>query len=210
MRISLICYAAALGINLFWLWQGDSLSVGTQLLIPVLSVAAVGIGVLVRARRISAQERRRRLYRGALLVFLVYYLIILGGLLLFGGLFHLDRGWGGAVNLEPFYTIRRFIIHYRRTGSLSSLSNLLGNIVVLMPLGLLLPVLFRPMRRFWLFIPVMAAVAVGIEAFQWRTGLGVADVDDSILNFCGAVISYIPTRLGQTVYRIVEGRRKKI
>ncbi|MBO5728013.1 MAG: VanZ family protein [Oscillospiraceae bacterium] len=210
MLISLLCYAAALGMNLFWLWRGDALGVGTQLLIPVLSVTAAGLGVLMRARRIPAREGRRRLYRGALTVLLVYYLIIVGGLLLFGGLFHLDRAWGGAVNLEPFYTIRRFVVHYRRTGSLSSLSNLLGNIAVLAPLGVLLPVLYRPMRRFWLFIPLMAAVAVGIEAFQWRTGLGVADVDDSILNFCGAIISYIPTRLVQMVCRMVERRSKRV
>lgn len=196
---SLSCYVFALVLNLFWLWRGDSVSDETQLMIPVLSVAVAGMGVLVRTWGMRAGARRRYCRR-ALEVLLAYYLILASMLLLFGGLFHLDRGWGGAVNLEPFYTIRRFLIHYRRTGSLSSLSNLLGNVLVLLPLGVLLPLLYRPMRRFWLFIPLMALLAVGVEAFQWRTGLGVADVDDSILNFFGAVVGYVLTRLCQRVY----------
>lgn len=205
--IWLSCYAAALVLNGFWLWRGDTLSVSVQLLIPVLSVAAAGVGVLVRTRTMSASSRRHYC-RQALGLLLVYYVVIAGVLLLFGGLFHLDRAWGGAVNLEPFYTIRRFLIHYRRTGSLSSLSNLLGNVLVLMPLGVLLPLLYRPMRLFWLFIPLAALIAVGVEALQWRTGLGVADVDDSILNFCGAVVSYIITRLVQIMYLAWKKRSK--
>lgn len=205
--IWLSCYAAALVMNGFWLWRGDSLSVPVQLLIPILSVVVAGIGVILRTRTMSPSSRRHY-YRQALGLLLVYYVVILGVLLLFGGLFHLDRAWGGAVNLEPFYTIRRFLIHYRRTGSLSSLSNLLGNVLVLMPLGVLLPVLCRPMRHAWLFLPLAAVIAVGVEVLQWRTGLGVADVDDSILNFCGAAISYMITRLVQIVYFAIEKRRK--
>ena len=204
--IWLSCYIAALVMNGIWLWKGDTLCVEVQLLIPVFSVLLAGIGVYLRTRTMTGKASRSY-WRQALGFLLVYYLIIAGKLLLFGGLFHLDRGWGGAVNLEPFYTIRRFLIHYRRTGSLSSLSNLLGNVLVLAPLGVLLPVLYRPMRRFWLFVPLMAVVAVGVEILQWRTGLGVADVDDSILNFCGVVISYIVTRLIQIVCGSLEKRR---
>ncbi len=196
---SLSCYIFALVLNLFWLWRGDVLSVETQLLIPILSVAVAGMGVLVRTWGMNS-GLRRRYCRRALEMLLVYYLVLASMLLLFGGLFHLDRGWGGAVNLEPFYTIRRFLIHYRRTGSLSSLSNLLGNVLVLMPLGVLLPLRYRSMRRFWLFVPLTALIAVGVEVLQWWTGLGVADVDDSILNFGGAVVGYVLTRLCQTVY----------
>lgn len=206
--IWLCCYAAALAMNGFWLWRGDELSVAVQLLILVFSVLTAGTGVLLRTRTMTG-ESRRHYHRRALGLLLVYYVIIAGALLLFGGLFHLDRAWGGAVNLEPFYTIRRFLIHYRRTGSLSSLSNLLGNVLILMPLGVLLPLLYRPMRRFWLFIPLVALIAVGVEVLQWRTGLGVADVDDSILNFCGAVISYTITRLVQIVYVVMEKRGKR-
>lgn len=136
-----------------------------------------GTGVLLRLRKLRGEQRRR--YRtGALWVLLLYYLCILSVLLFFGGLFHLDRGYGGAVNLEPFHTIRNYIIYYRRTGSFVSVTNLLGNVVILVPLGVLMPVMFRPMRHFWTFLPLAALVSCGVEYIQWVTATGAADVDE--------------------------------
>ena len=146
--MTLICYLTAGAVNLFWLILGDRLSLPVQMAIPILTVLLAGTGVLLRLRKLRGEQRRR--YRtGALWVLLLYYLCILSAPLFFGGLFHLDRGYGGAVNLEPFHTIRNYIIYYRRTGSFVSVTNLLGNVVILVPLGVLMPVMFRPMRRFW-------------------------------------------------------------
>ena len=198
--MTLLCYIGALVLNLFWIWKGDKLSVPVQMVLPVAAVVLAGVGVLLRSSGMRALDRVRY-RRRALWLLLAYYIAILSVLLFFGGLFHLDREWGGAVNLEPFYTIRRFLIHYRRTGSLSSLSNLLGNVVILIPLGILLPVIFRALRRFWLTLPLLALVAVEVEYLQWRTGAGVADVDDSILNFAGAAAGYVFARLCQRIWK---------
>ncbi|MBQ3135122.1 MAG: VanZ family protein [Oscillospiraceae bacterium] len=205
--MSLIFYVAAAALNVFWLLAGDKLSVNHQLMVPMLSVVLVGLGVLLRVRRLG-RTARRTYCRNALWLLLIYYLAILSVMLFFGGLFHLDRAWGGAVNLEPFYTISRFWFHFRRTGSLSSLFNLLGNVVILIPLGVLLPVMFRPMRRIWLFVPLMAAVCIGVEWLQWYSGLGIADVDDSILNFIGAVAGWVVTGLFRLVYSWLGGARE--
>jgi len=204
--MAFFCYIIALGLNLFWLLAGDDLSTNHQLIIPVLCVAVASIGVLLRTRSMSRMGKVAYCRR-ALWVLLGYYLAILSVLLFFGGLFHVDRAWGSAVNLEPFYTISRFFIHYRRTGSLASLWNLLGNIVILIPLGVLLPVMFRALRRFWLTLPVLALFALGVEYLQWCTGAGVADVDDSILNFAGAVVGYVLTRLCQIAYFRFKGAK---
>lgn len=191
--MTLICYLTAGAVNLFWLILGDRLSLPVQMAIPILTVLLAGTGVLLRLRKLRGEQRRR--YRtGALWVLLLYYLCILSVLLFFGGLFHLDRGYGGAVNLEPFHTIRNYIIYYRRTGSFVSVTNLLGNVVILVPLGVLMPVMFRPMRHFWTFLPLAALVSCGVEYIQWVTATGAADVDDSILNFIGAALGYLFTR----------------
>lgn len=204
--MAFVCYIIALGLNVVWLMLGDRLSTNHQMLIPILCVAAAGLGVLLRTRSMS-KAGRAAYCRRALWALLVYYLAILSVLLLFGGLFHVDRAWGSAVNLEPFYTIRRFFIHYRRTGSLSSLWNLLGNIIILIPLGVLLPLMFRPLRRFWVTLPLLALFAVGVEYLQWYTGAGIADVDDSILNFAGAAVGYVLTRLCQMIYVRIKGAK---
>ena len=176
--------------------------------IPILTVLLAGTGVLLRLRKLRGEQRRR--YRtGALWVLLLYYLCILSVLLFFGGLFHLDRGYGGAVNLEPFHTIRNYIIYYRRTGSFVSVTNLLGNVVILVPLGVLMPVMFRPMRHFWTFLPLAALVSCGVEYIQWVTATGAADVDDSILNFIGAALGYLFTRLCQITAGLIAKRRSR-
>ncbi len=197
--MSVLCYMTAVALNAVLVLMGDTLSVNHQLIIPIMTLALVGIGVLLRVDNLTA-VRRKAYCRRALWVLMIYYVAILSVLLLFGGLFHVDRGWGGAVNLEPFYTIGRFWLHYRRTGSLTSLFNLLGNAVILAPLGVLMPLLFRSMRRVWLFVPLLAVICIGVEWLQWRTGLGIADVDDSILNFAGAVVSWSVTCLCQVIY----------
>ena len=117
--------------------------------------------------------------------------------------------WAGAVNLEPFHTIRRFYVHYQRTGSLSSFFNLLGNIILLVPFGVILPLMFRMMRRFWIFFPAAALFALGIEYLQWITSTGIADIDDSILNFVGAAGGYIVTRICQMVWFLLQNKHKK-
>ena len=207
--LHLICYGAALALNLGWLLLGDHLSLWTQVAVPVFSVLIAGAGVVLRLRELPRGAARRRYLRGALWVFLVYYLAILSVLLFFGGLFHLDRGYGGAVNLEPFHTIRNYIIYYRRTGSFVSVTNLLGNVVILVPLGVLMPVMFRPMRHFWTFLPLAALVSCGVEYIQWVTATGAADVDDSILNFIGAALGYLFTRLCQITAGMIAKRRSR-
>ena len=144
-----------------------------------------------------------------LLLFGIFAACILSVLLFFGGLFHLDRGYGGAVNLEPFHTIRNYIIYYRRTGSFVSVTNLLVNVVILVPLGVLMPVMFRPMRHFWTFLPLAALVSCGVEYIQWVTATGAADVDDSILNFIGAALGYLFTRLCQITAGMIAKRRSR-
>ena len=204
--MTLICYLTAGAVNLFWLILGDRLSLPVQMAIPILTVLLAGTGVLLRLRKLRGEQRRR--YRtGALWVLLLYYLCILSVLLFFGGLFHMDRGWGGNINLEPFHTIRNYIRYYHNTGSHVSIFNLLGNVVIMVPMGVLLPGLFRPLRRFWLTIPLLAAIPMAVEYLQWRTATGAADVDDAILNFIGGVLGYIFVRTCQMLHAHWEKKR---
>jgi len=206
--VTWLCYFLAGMVNVLWLSMRYEMSLWIQMSVPVISVGLVATGAVVYTSGLSS-GLARRYWQRVLWVVLLYYLAIISAMLFFGGLFHLDREWGGAVNLEPFHTIRNFFIHYRRTQSLSSLFNLLGNVAILVPLGVLLPLMFPALRRFWLFLPLAAVVSVGIEYIQWRTAAGVADVDDSILNFAGAAVGYILTRLCQMIYFWIEKRKKR-
>ena len=79
----------------------------------------------------------------------------------------------------------------------------------MVPLGVLLPLLFRGMRHFWTFLPLAALASVGVEYIQWRTATGAADVDDSILNFLGAFLGYCFVRVCQMGYAAYVRRRQR-
>lgn len=175
--MSRILFIAAVCLNLFWMSCADQISTPVQLLIPLLTV-------------LLAYPMVRPYSKRALTALLAYYLYLLGLILFAGGIFHLERGWGGSVQLTPFYTIRNYLIYYRRTGSFISISNLLGNFLLFLPFGFLVPVRFERLRKFWLFLPLTALLICAVEYIQWRTGTGAADVDDFILNFAGAALGY--------------------
>ena len=182
-----------------WILLGDRLHLTHQLAVPVVTVVVAGLGVLLRLRALP-RERRRACLRRAVWALFLYYLALLLVLLFFGGLFHMDRAWGGGVNLEPFHTIRNYWRYYQNTGSWVSIVNLLGNVLIMVPLGVLTPILFHTMRHCWTFLPLAALVSVGVEVLQWRTATGAADVDDSILNFLGAFLGYFLVRVCQIGY----------
>lgn len=74
--------------------------------------------------------------------------------------------------------------------------NLAGNIIIFIPLGVLLPVVWSCTRRFWRVVGVGAAVSVVLELSQLVFRIGDFDVDDILLNTFGVA-------LGVGVYTLV-------
>ena len=100
-------------------------------------------------------------------------------------------GWV-AVNFVP----ARSIVGISRDCRGQAMRQLLGNVVLFMPLGLLLPLLGARCRRFALTAAVGLSVSVGIELVQLallltQTARRVVDVDDVILNVTGACLGYL-------------------
>ena len=94
-------------------------------------------------------------------------------------------------NFKPFHTIRNYITAYR-LGNISRTLvtyNLLGNFILFLPFGILLPVVTGIRKRN--VLPVILITIISVEILQLITGLGSLDVDDLILNFSGAVLGFI-------------------
>lgn len=101
-------------------------------------------------------------------------------------------------NFIPFHTI----FHYLRIAFLGSLEfiwlciwNLMGNLVMLFPLGILLPCLFGRLDRLWRVVIVVTVTVIHIELAQLIFRVGVVDIDDLILNLSGAMIGYAVLRI---------------
>jgi len=93
----------------------------------------------------------------------------------------------GPANLVPFKTILPYLLG--EMGLLIGAINLLGNIVLLMPVGFLAPFVFRNMT--WKKTLALAATAgFFIEGMQVVLHLGIFDIDDVILNAIGVMLGY--------------------
>lgn len=131
------------------------------------------------------------------LLFLVYCAAMLW--LLFG------QRWGETstlaqlrlnMNLVPLRTIRQYLgLIQNEAYFFHAIVNLVGNVVMFIPLGFLLPRIWRKLRGFFRTILTIAVLVIAVEILQYVTLLGSLDIDDFILNITGAVIGYISWKI---------------
>lgn len=112
--------------------------------------------------------------------------------------------WGGefyrSVNLTPLVTIR---LYWRLLHSESeylvrhAFVNLLGNVVMFIPLGFFQPWLSRKLRAWYKTLLSTVVLILMVEGVQYLTLLGSCDIDDLLLNTVGAMLGYALWRCTQ-------------
>lgn len=91
---------------------------------------------------------------------------------------------GVGINLVPFRSIQAYFVHYGLDGFLV---NFVGNIVMFVPWGFGLTLLWKKNQRIWIIALYSLGLTVMIETIQLFIGRSV-DVDDLILNFTGSCL----------------------
>lgn len=98
------------------------------------------------------------------------------------------------LNLVPFRTIRLYIRLLTRIPDSRyiphAIINLLGNVVMFIPLGLLLPRVFKKLNKFLRVMLATALIVTAVELLQLFTLVGSLDIDDLLLNLLGAALGY--------------------
>lgn len=118
--------------------------------------------------------------------------------------FRLSANMVEGINLKPFKMINDYLLAYQNENIYFAhvVQNILGNIVVFMPLGILLPILFKSLNSPLRFIITIAILILLVECSQVYFGVGVGDIDDFILNFIGATNAYIGYKIPWVNQRI--------
>lgn len=106
---------------------------------------------------------------------------------------------GYGINLIPFRTIRGFFGHFIFS---IFMINIVGNIVMFIPWGFGLPLLWKKRQSVTSVILFSALLPLFIETVQLFIGRSV-DVDDLILNFAGGLI-------GGFCYFLIKRRTEKL
>ncbi|MES2994612.1 MAG: VanZ family protein [Patescibacteria group bacterium] len=97
---------------------------------------------------------------------------------------------GHAPNFVPFKTILPYLLGFK--GWIIAGVNLVGNIVLLVPIGFLLPFLY-PNITWKKSLAIAIASGLAIETMQTLLRVGIFDIDDVILNALGVMIGYFAT-----------------
>jgi glycopeptide antibiotics resistance protein len=90
-------------------------------------------------------------------------------------------------NLVPLHTLS---IYLANLGSWFWMRNLLGNLALLLPLGLLGPIAVPALDRWWRVAILALLVSTAIELTQLLVPDRSADIDDVIVNVLGALLGY--------------------
>ncbi|MES9667122.1 VanZ family protein [Bacillus cereus] len=103
---------------------------------------------------------------------------------------------GGLINLVPLKSTIRYLNGFDLSHLLDPynidivLMNTLGNVIIFIPFGFLLPLLFKQINNVKMASKIFIKFILLIESLQLLTFSGIFDIDDIILNMLGALIGY--------------------
>lgn len=103
-----------------------------------------------------------------------------------------------SINLKPFVTLKLYWKLLNSTNAYlvrHAFINLVGNVVMFIPLGFFQPYLLGSLRKWYKTLLTTTVLILLVEVVQYVTGLGSCDIDDLILNLLGAWLGYILWRL---------------
>ena len=149
------------------------------------------------------QKAKQHIRIGGAVLFLLYLMVLLY-FLFFADEYGRVSGGGRYMNWIPFLEIRRFLGKFHTLGWKAVFLNVAGNILAFVPLGAILPVLFRFFQKFPAAFLGTALFSAAVEGVQYLTGRGRCDVDDVILNVLGGILGYALFRFGVFAWRAGE------
>lgn len=153
--------------------------------------------------KIINEKQKKVLFKINIIIFLILYLMLLIDTTIFDSYLHrntnniftIDKIWrdkyfSESINFIPFHTIYNYFINFLKNDMTANvfLNNILGNIVLLAPLGILIPLIINSSTK--KYILIIFIISLLIELLQLLTMSGYVDIDDIILNIFGAYICY--------------------
>lgn len=113
-----------------------------------------------------------------------------------------DVFWEGMhrANFEWFRTIKLYTRYWDHK-ELNSFGNLIGNVLIFIPFGYMMPQMFEKSKKLIIFLLQLLILVLGLELVQLYTNFGVFDVDDILLNCLGGFVGFV-------LYKIMLGLKK--
>lgn len=139
----------------------------------------------------NQNKNHEKILRGCQWVFFIIYVIFLLRITFFkqvtlNNLFSAIGASERTISIIPFKSIYDMAVSNTSIGRI--IENVLGNIVLFIPFGMLFPIISNKKRKGVLYAAIIFSLL--IEITQFLFALGSTDVDDLIFNVLGAYIGY--------------------
>lgn len=161
-------------------------------LVKLIWLAPVCIALYVagRLRCVGEAQTRRVMFPTCAIIFGLYLVLLLDVVLLDSVWFDREPEAVRTLNLVPFRIIGAFLGSMFDSKGLFRLAlwNVGGNFVLFCPFALFLPLCTRWMGKWYGVLGVSTLAIVAVEAAQYISARGNADIDDVILNLGGVMV----------------------
>lgn len=166
----------------------------TQTFVLVIIQMIGLVGYAYDARNVVKNKRRMFTILHSI-AFIIYLINLTYQLFLNPALRHVKVV--SSVNISPLKTIFLYYTAYtRHTLPIKNIIlNMIGNVMLFMPFGYFIYVLFKPMRSFLPYFLFFLFMIIGVEVIQYVWKVGSADIDDIILNMSGVLSLYIVLKI---------------
>lgn len=115
-------------------------------------------------------------------------------------LFSPDRIYDRSVDLIPFKTIYGYLSGELDVSPIIAMINILGNIILFIPLGLYLQLLKKD-KKISISMGIVVLISLLIEIVQFIFGIGATDIDDIILNTLGGLIGILIYKVLSSIFK---------
>ena len=140
-------------------------------------------------------NKRERIKMVFLVGIFICYILLLMKILFFSriSLFELFHSQGASFrsfNFIPFYSIWQYLSGSTANLRTFAFGNVVGNIVIFIPLGIYLPT-FKKDKRVKTNLLFIFIVSLFVEIMQGIFGIGASDIDDILLNCLGGWVGLL-------------------
>lgn len=184
-----------------------SVAVSFYGILPALMILA-GVALFLRAGQIAAGKRqdesavkRNRQITGLVLALLLIYMVTYICLTF---VFRRTVTAQPRAKLQPFWSYRAAFQSNFRIRRLGLVRDIVLNILLTVPLGLLLPLLFHKKKHPYLLTAILTvSLTLLTESLQYITHLGWFETDDLINNTLGCFLGLLVISSGTVILRKV-------
>ena len=167
---------------IYFIWSEIQTSLISAAIVVALCAGIIGY-LYYRKRRAYGTNIPFPWSRILLYLFAIGYFVILS----YATLGRETGGGTGEINLHFFRALREAW----NTFSVKNWMNIILNIILFVPLGVFLPLIFPKLRKWYFTLLIGFLFCVYTETLQYIKGIGIFDVDDFLCNILGILMGYI-------------------